>query len=48
MTTGHLDLADHNSVVRLITENTKLISPPLVPEMLLHLAAESLPILAED
>ena len=44
MTTGHLDLVDHNSVVRLITENTKLISPPLVPEMLLHLAAESLPI----
>jgi predicted nicotinamide N-methyase len=44
MTTGHLDLADHNSVVRFITENTKLISPPLVPEMLLHLAAESLPI----
>ena len=44
MTTGHLDLADHNSVFRFITENTKLISPPLVPEMLLHLAAESLPI----
>jgi predicted nicotinamide N-methyase len=44
MTTGRLDLADHNSVVRFITENTKLISPPLVPEMVLHLAAESLPI----
>jgi len=44
MTTGHLDLADHNSVLRFITENTKLISPPLVPEIVLHLAAESLPI----
>lgn len=44
MTSGHLDLADHNSVLRFITENTKLISPPLVPEIVLHLAAESLPI----
>ena len=38
MTAGHLDLADHNSVLRFITENTKLISPPLVPEIVLHLA----------
>jgi predicted nicotinamide N-methyase len=44
MTSGRLDLADHNSVLRFITENTKLISPPLVPEIVLHLAAESLPI----
>lgn len=44
MTAGHLDLADPNSVVRFITDNTTLISPPLVPEIVLQLAAESLPI----
>jgi predicted nicotinamide N-methyase len=41
---AHLDPADHDSALRFITENTRLLAPPLVPEIVLHLAAESLPI----
>lgn len=41
---AHLDPSDHDSARRFITENTRLIAPPLVPEIVLHLAAESLPI----
>jgi predicted nicotinamide N-methyase len=41
---AHLDPADHDSARRFIIENTKLLAPPLVPEIVLHLAAESLPI----
>jgi predicted nicotinamide N-methyase len=39
-----LDPADTASVHRFILANTKLLSPPLVPEIRLHLAEESLPI----
>jgi predicted nicotinamide N-methyase len=41
---GTLDPADRESVEHFITGNTELLSPPLVPEIVLHLAAESLPI----
>jgi predicted nicotinamide N-methyase len=41
---GKLDLTDRDSVHRFIGRNTKLLAPPLVPEIVLHLAAESLPI----
>jgi predicted nicotinamide N-methyase len=44
MSSGRLDPDDYESVARFITENTELISPPLVPEVRLHLAAESLPL----
>ena len=36
--------ADRTSVEAFIRANTKLLSPPLVPEIQLHLAEESLPI----
>jgi predicted nicotinamide N-methyase len=39
-----LDLGDTPSVVSFIRANTRLLSPPLVPEIKLHLAEESLPI----
>lgn len=42
--TGRLDPADPPSAERFIRENTKPIAPPLVPEILLQLAEESLPI----
>jgi predicted nicotinamide N-methyase len=41
---GNLDPADRESVEHFITENTELLAPPLVPEIVLHLATESLPI----
>jgi predicted nicotinamide N-methyase len=41
---AHLDPTDHDSARRFIIENTRLLAPPLVPEIVLHLAAESLPI----
>lgn len=41
---GKLDPTDLGSVSRFIRQNTKLLAPPLVPEIVLHLAAESLPI----
>lgn len=44
MTSTHLDRADHAGLLRFVAENTKLLAPPLVPEIMLHLAAESLPI----
>ncbi len=44
MSGGRLDPANPESAHRFITENTKLLAPPLVPEIRLHLAAESLPI----
>jgi predicted nicotinamide N-methyase len=40
----HLDPADSDSLVRFIIGNTELLAPPLLPEIKLHLAAESLPI----
>jgi predicted nicotinamide N-methyase len=39
-----LDRADQAGLRRFIAANTKLLAPPLVPEILLHLASESLPI----
>jgi predicted nicotinamide N-methyase len=42
--TGSLDPADPQSAKRFILENTKPIAPPLVPEIILRLAEESLPI----
>src|SRR5262245_21967862 len=42
--TGRLDPADPQSAERFIRENTKPIAPPLVPEISLQLAEESLPI----
>lgn len=39
-----LDRSDRDGLKRFIAENTKLLTPPLVPEVLLHLAMESLPI----
>lgn len=45
MTTGPaLDLNDPSSTNAFIRANTRLLSPPLVPEIKLHLAEESLPI----
>jgi predicted nicotinamide N-methyase len=44
MSGGRLDLTDRDSAQRFIIENTKLLAPPLVPEIVLHLAEESLPI----
>ena len=39
-----LDPGDPGAVAAFIRKNTKLLSPPLVPEIRLHLAEESLPI----
>jgi len=39
-----LDRADPQSLADFIKANTKLLAPPLVPEIVLYLAAESLPI----
>ncbi len=39
-----LDPQDRSSAEAFIRANTKLLSPPLVPEICLHLAEESLPI----
>jgi predicted nicotinamide N-methyase len=41
---GTLDPADRQSAQAFIQANTKLMAPPLVPEIRLHLAEESLPI----
>lgn len=41
---GRLDLRDTASALRFIGANTKPLTPPLVPEIRLHLAEESLPI----
>lgn len=41
---GTLDPADATSARAFIRANTRLIAPPLVPEIRLHLAEESLPI----
>jgi predicted nicotinamide N-methyase len=40
----HLDPDDRESVATFIRANTKLIAPPLVPEIKLYLAEETLPI----
>lgn len=40
----HLDPADSGSLARFVIGNTKLLAPPLLPEIKLRLAAESLPI----
>lgn len=39
-----LDLSDTQAVECFITTNTRLLAPPLVPEIRLHLAEESVPI----
>jgi predicted nicotinamide N-methyase len=39
-----LNAADPESARRFIVRNTKLVRPPLIPEIQLHLAEESLPI----
>jgi len=39
-----LDRADPQSLANFVKANTELLAPPLVPEIVLHLAAESLPI----
>ncbi|MFT3732832.1 MAG: 50S ribosomal protein L11 methyltransferase [Hyphomicrobium sp.] len=44
MTSGRLDPSDPRDAKRFILENTKAIAPPLVPEITLRLAEESLPI----
>lgn len=44
MTGGKLDLSDRQDAERFIIENTRPIAPPLVPEITLRLAEESLPI----
>jgi predicted nicotinamide N-methyase len=44
MTDGKLDPSDFRDAERFIRENTKAIAPPLVPEIILRLAEESLPI----
>jgi predicted nicotinamide N-methyase len=44
MTRAKLDRDDRHALERFIKSNTRLMAPPLVPEVLLHLAAESLPI----
>ena len=41
---AHLDPTDRRSAQAFIEANTRLLSPPLVPEIVLHLAEESLPI----
>lgn len=41
---ARLDPADVTAVRRFIEANTRVLSPPLVPEIRLHLAEESLPI----
>jgi predicted nicotinamide N-methyase len=40
----HLDRKDPAGIARFISENTRLMTPPLVPEIRLHLAEESVPI----
>jgi predicted nicotinamide N-methyase len=42
--TGRLDPADPQSARQFVFQNTKPIAPPLVPEIILRLAEESLPI----
>lgn len=44
MSSEHLDRADPAALAHFIKANTELLAPPLVPEILLHLAAESVPI----
>ncbi len=41
---GRLDPTDRRSAQAFVAANTRLFSPPLVPEIVLHLAEESLPI----
>lgn len=41
---GTLDASDPRQAERFIRDNTRLLAPPLVPEILLHLAEESVPI----
>lgn len=44
MTAPTLDVTDKAAVASFIRANTCLLAPPLVPEITLHLAAESVPI----
>lgn len=44
MSGERIDRSDRNSIIAFIVANTKPLSPPLVPEIILNLAEESLPI----
>lgn len=44
MSGGRLDLKDREATAAFIRANTRLLTPPLVPEIKLHLAEESVPI----
>ena len=44
MSSERLDRADPQSLAHFVKANTELLAAPLVPEIVLHLAAESLPI----
>ncbi|MFN0219361.1 MAG: class I SAM-dependent methyltransferase [Hyphomicrobium sp.] len=44
MTSARLDRDNPDSVAAFICSNTRLLSPPLTPEIVLHLAVESMPI----
>ncbi len=44
MTIARLDVTDREAVADFIRANTRLLAPPLVPEINLHLAEESVPI----
>ncbi len=44
MTSPKLDLKAPGAVAGFVRANTRLIAPPLVPEITLHLAEESVPI----
>ncbi|AGK59939.1 ribosomal L11 methyltransferase [Hyphomicrobium denitrificans 1NES1] len=44
MSSERLDQADPQALAHFIEANTEMLAPPLVPEIVLHLAAESLPI----
>lgn len=44
MTLSNLDVTDDAAVARFIIDNTEALHPPLVPEIILRLAEESMPI----
>ncbi len=44
MSAAQLDIDDAAAVAQFIAKNTKLLHPPIVPEIILHLAEESVPL----
>lgn len=44
MSAGRLNVDDYDAVAEFIRSNTRLLAPPLTPEIVLHLADESVPI----